>query len=88
MGANSDLSASASIPTYGWVARERRTHQAKDGSHKDKTEEVGNVLSDEEISQIIIEFRKTYPNVKLETHDDNRQIKVRMVVAATNAAFH
>jgi hypothetical protein len=78
LGANSDLSASASVPVYGWVERDRRMREAKHGSPKDKAEDTGHSLSDDEIAQILVEFEKEHPNIKLEKQDENRLIKVRV----------
>lgn len=78
VGADADLTASASTPSSGWIERERREKEAKNGGDRTESmDEVGDVLTDDHISQIIVEFRKNFPNIKLETQDDNRTISVR-----------
>jgi hypothetical protein len=73
---NADLSASSEIPMHGWVERERKTHSSNKGSASESTDESGSTLTDEDIAHIVVEFGKTYPNIKLETQDVNRIILV------------
>ncbi|KAF2133273.1 hypothetical protein P153DRAFT_381711 [Dothidotthia symphoricarpi CBS 119687] len=89
LAANADLAASASLPSHGWVERERREREAKKGQAKriEAVEEVGAVLTDEEISQIVVEFRKAHPNIRMDTQDDNRSILVQFVSASTKYRF-
>jgi hypothetical protein len=75
-GANADLSGCVSIPSHGWVERERKAKESNKAKGGEITEDVGTVLTDDDISRIVQEFRKTYPNIKLETQDDNRSISV------------
>lgn len=72
--ANSDLAPCTSEPVYGWVGIERRSKETRPRAHKNKADEVGHTLSDAEIAQIIVEFQKKHPNLKLETQDENRTI--------------
>jgi hypothetical protein len=75
-GANADLSGSVSMPSHGWTERDRRAKESNTTKGGETTEDVGTVLTDEDISRIVVEFCKTYPNIKLETQDDNRSISV------------
>jgi hypothetical protein len=75
--ANTDLSASASIPVYGWIERELRERKSKKSSRSENTDEISTVFTDEDVSRIIADFRTTYPNIKLDLQDDNRTISVR-----------
>jgi hypothetical protein len=75
--ANTDLSASASIPAYGWIEREEKERKSKKSNRSENTDEISTVLNDEDISRIIAGFRMTYPNIKLDLQDENRTISVR-----------
>lgn len=57
------------------MERERRD---RDSQKRGSTEsaEAGATLTDEEISRIIVDAQKTYPNIKLETQDANHSLLV------------
>jgi hypothetical protein len=74
--ANADLSDSVSVPSNGWIERERKAKESTKSKGSESVEELGTSLSDEDISQIVVEFRKTHPNLKVETQDDDRSISV------------
>jgi hypothetical protein len=73
---NTDLSASASTPAYGWIEREQKENKAKESSRRGSEDHNSTILSDEDISQIIVDFQKTHPNIKLDLQDENRTISV------------
>jgi hypothetical protein len=76
LAANGDLSASQSIPPYGWIEREKKERDSKKSSRSESTDESSTSLTEEEISRIVVDFQKAYPNIKLETQDDNCKISV------------
>ncbi|KAJ4412277.1 hypothetical protein N0V91_000748 [Didymella pomorum] len=74
--ANSDLTACASVPSYGWIERERQEHESHKGPGEHTTvEDHSNRLDDETVSCIVAEFQGTQPNIKLQAQDDKRSIK-------------
>lgn len=85
--ANADLSECVSIPSHGWVERERKAKESTKNTGGERVEDATAKLSDEDISRIIVEFRKTHPNLKLETHDDDRTISVRLVSGSLMLKF-
>jgi hypothetical protein len=74
LAVNADLSASASIPSHGWTERERKERESKKDSRDESTEEE--TLTNEEVTRLIGEVQKTWPNLKVETQDDNHTILV------------
>lgn len=78
LAANADLSASVSLPSHGWVERERREREAKKGLKKgrESVEDMGAVLGEADVLQIVAEFRKAHPNIRLDAQDDGRSISV------------
>jgi len=89
LAGNPDLSASVSIPSYGWTERDKKEREEKKSSPSEVVEESTPALTAEDIAQILVEFNKTYPNIKLETQDDNHTISVRRpFFAARNALIH
>jgi hypothetical protein len=75
--ANSDLSTSASVPSYGWIERERREREAHKGNGEHiAAEDQSDTLNDEDISRITVHFRKAHPSIKLDVQDDNCSITV------------
>lgn len=74
---NADLSACASIPSYGWCERERSSEKTKISATGDKSADSNTTLSEADVSQILVDFQKTHPNIKLESHDENSSISVR-----------
>jgi hypothetical protein len=76
LAANSDLSASRSIPRHGWTEREKKERDSKESNHIESTDESSASLTDEDISRMVVEFQKAHPTIKLETQDDNRAISV------------
>jgi hypothetical protein len=74
---NPDLSACASIPAYGWTEREQKENKAKNSSCRGSEDNINTIITDEDISQIIVDFQKTHPNIKLDLQDENRTILVR-----------
>lgn len=76
-GANADLSESVSVPSHGWVERARKAKKITNKSGSDVVEESGTIITDDDISRVVVEFRKTHPGLKLETHDDDHSIHVQ-----------
>jgi hypothetical protein len=76
LAANTDLSASMSIPSCGWIEREKKERGANQSSRSESMEESGTGLTDEEVAQLLGVFQKTHPTIKLATQDDNRTIIV------------
>jgi hypothetical protein len=74
--ANADLSDCVSLPSHGWIERERKAKESTKSKGNESVDDPGVTLSDEDISRIVVEFRKTHPNLKLDTQDDNRSISV------------
>jgi hypothetical protein len=79
--ANSDLSACTSVPSHGWVVRERRQRRERE-THKGTAqhtvvEDKGDGLDDKAISRIMTEVQEAHPGVKFEAQDANRSISVR-----------
>jgi hypothetical protein len=80
LASNSDLSASASIPSYGWTERDRKERESKQTSRSDTTDETNSALTVEDVSYMVVAFQKAYPNVKLETQQDNHIVTVRCAI--------
>jgi hypothetical protein len=74
--ANDDLSASRTIPFWGWAERAKKERDSKHDSRSESTDESSTTLTDEEISRLLVEFQKNYLNIQLETQDDNRMLLV------------
>ena len=74
--ANVDLSESASIPSHGWVERARKAKESSKSKGGESVEDFGATLTDEDISRIVVDFRKAHQNLKVDTQDDNRSISV------------
>jgi hypothetical protein len=74
--ANADLSASKSIPSYGWTEREKKERTVKRNSSSESADETRANSALEDVPQILVEFQKAHPSIKLETPDDNRTISV------------
>ena len=74
--ANTNLSASASIPAHGWAERVRKRGESKKSTGKDSLEETTSILTDQQVSGILEEFQKRYPQIKLDTQDGNGKLRV------------
>lgn len=75
--ANQDLSACASVPSHGWIERERRERESHKGPVESAAvEDQSNVWDDETLSRIVADVQETQPNVKLQVQNDNRSITV------------
>ncbi|KAF3036054.1 hypothetical protein E8E12_005036 [Didymella heteroderae] len=73
--ANQDLAACASVPSYGWIERERRERESHKGPGENTAiEDHSTKLDDETISRVIAEAEGTQPNIKLQAQNDNRCI--------------
>lgn len=69
--ADQDLAACASVPSYGWIERERRERELQKGpSEKTAAEDQSNELDDEMISRVIAEVQGTQPNITLQVQSD------------------
>ena len=76
--ANPDLSTSASVPSHGWIERERRERESRKGNGQHAAvEDQGDRLDNEKISRIIAQVQEAQPSIKLEAQNDNRSITVR-----------
>lgn len=76
--ANSDLSTSTSVPSSGWIDRERRERESRKGNGQHTAvEDHGDSLDNEQISRIVAEVQEGQPNVKFEAQNDNHNIIVR-----------
>jgi hypothetical protein len=76
---NPDLAACASVPSHGWVERERRERELRKGNGEHAPANDQNyTLNDEDISRITTDFQKAHPNIKLEIQDNNRSLTVRV----------
>lgn len=73
LASNNDLSASFSIPSYGWTERDRKERESRGSSRSERKNE--DTLTKEEVTQIISEV-KDWPNLKVETQEDNHTILV------------
>lgn len=76
IGADADLSPSSSIPSTGWVEREKRERHSATGKEKEHTDDDGTMLTDSDITAIIEDFKTRHPGIKLDVQDDNRVISV------------
>ena len=77
--ANSDLSAGAQLPRYGWTSGKGEAAIPDLDSQKKADAEVPNdapALTLEEIGRILDNFRNANPVIKIDTKDDNRDVKV------------
>ncbi|KAF2633721.1 hypothetical protein BU25DRAFT_11720 [Macroventuria anomochaeta] len=86
--ANPDLSTSTSVPSHGWIERERRERESRKGNGKHTAvENQGDRLDSEKISRIIAEIQEAQPNVKLEAQNDNRSITAQFVANSMRLSF-
>ena len=78
--ANQDFSTSTSVPSHGWIERERRERESRkgNGAHT-ATEDQNNILDDQRISQTVKEVKGAHPNIKLDLASDNRSITVGLL---------
>ena len=74
--ANPDLSESVSIPSHGWIEREREAKKSTSRTRSDKVEDSGAIFTDSDVSRVVAEFRNAHPNLKVEMSDDNHSIHV------------
>jgi hypothetical protein len=72
---NADLSASKSIPSHGWIEREKKERTVKRSNSSEGADENRDATL-EDVSQVLVEFQKAHPNIKLDTQDNNRTITV------------
>lgn len=75
LATNSDLSASVAIPSYGWVEREQKGKEISKKS-SEELDPTWTALTEDDVSKIITEFRKTYPQIMLDINDKNGSISV------------
>lgn len=89
LNANSDLSASAQVQRYGWIEKEAKGKRAatrrKDGAQK--SEKKQEALTQEDISRIVEDFRKTYPKIPLIAKNENRDLTVRIPFLPTYMVY-
>lgn len=72
--ANTDLSASTSIPSHGWTERERKARKSKKDNHVERTDEV--TLTDANVTRLIGEVKQAWPSLKVESQENNHIISV------------
>lgn len=79
--ADSDLSTCISVPSYGWIERERRERELNKGNGERTTvDDHSDSLDDEGISQIIAKIQEAHPLIKLESQDHHCSITVRALL--------
>lgn len=83
--ANADLSASTSIPDYGWIERERKNLKPQAGGQKESAD-AGLSLSGTDMAHIVEGFKTAHPNIKLDSQDENRLLSVSMLLLYLNFA--
>ncbi|KAF1921057.1 mediator complex subunit 27-domain-containing protein [Ampelomyces quisqualis] len=84
--ANTDLSASKSTPSHGWTEREKERSTKRNNSSESLDESRSNSAT-EDVPQILVEFQKAHPSIKLETQDDNRTISTQFVSGSFKLRF-
>jgi len=74
---NPDLSTSTSVPSHGWLERERREREARkrNGEHT-AVEDQGGSLDNDKIMRIMAEVQEVQSNVKFQAQNDNTSIVV------------
>ncbi|KAF3048884.1 hypothetical protein E8E11_005483 [Didymella keratinophila] len=78
--ANQDLAACASVPSHGWIERERRERESRKGCGENTAiENHSNKLDDETVSRIVKEFQMAQPTIKLQAKNDNHCIVAQFV---------
>lgn len=66
-----------SVPSFGWVERERRERESRKGNGEHTAvEDQSDNLNEERMSHVIAEVQKAHPDVKLEPQDNSRSITV------------
>lgn len=75
-GANADLSESVSMPSHGWVERARKAKESSKSKGSENVDDTGATLTEEDVSRIVVDFRKAHPTLKVEAQDDDRSIYV------------
>lgn len=84
--ANPDLSASASIPSFGWVERHQKGRDTKERGSND-VESTWKNLTEDEVSRAIEDFRNTYPTIKVDSEDHNSRIHIQLTSGCANLKF-
>ncbi|KAH6616732.1 hypothetical protein C7974DRAFT_51087 [Boeremia exigua] len=85
---NTDLSSSISIPSHGWIERERRERESRKGNGQHTAvEDHGDNLDNETILRIVAEIQKAQPNVNIEAQNDNRSIVIQFVANSLRLSF-
>ncbi|KAI4657134.1 uncharacterized protein J4E79_007750 [Alternaria viburni] len=87
LSANADLSESVSIPSHGWAERARKAKESTKSQGGENKEDTGAIVTDEDIERIVVEFRKAHPNLKVDTHDEDRSIQTRFVAGSLMLKF-
>ncbi|KAF2025274.1 hypothetical protein EK21DRAFT_76811 [Setomelanomma holmii] len=84
---NGDLSASRSIPSHGWIEREKKERESKKSSRSDSADSGIATLTDKDITRIAEEFRKTYPSIILDVQAEIDTISTQFVSQAIKLKF-
>jgi hypothetical protein len=76
--ANSDLSAGAQLPRYGWTHSENADKKRKSSTElsRKKSVDVQIGMTKEDIRRQIDEFQKANPQIKVWMKNDNRDLMV------------
>ncbi|KAL6705733.1 hypothetical protein ACN47E_006370 [Coniothyrium glycines] len=85
-GTNPDLSKAILTPQYGWVERDKKARGAKKTAGDD-TEVVCASLTEDDVSRIVADFQKTYPNMKFDTLNNNSSIFTRFISGSMKLQF-
>ncbi|KAF2788479.1 hypothetical protein K505DRAFT_366434 [Melanomma pulvis-pyrius CBS 109.77] len=81
---NSDLTASANVPRYGWVKAQTKEKEAarRKNDGVQKLEDTVVNLTNEDVTRDILEFQKTHTNIKALTKDDNQNLLFQFVAGS------
>ncbi|RYN40395.1 hypothetical protein AA0112_g3228 [Alternaria arborescens] len=86
-GANADLSESVSMPSHGWVERARKAKESSKSKGSENVDDTGATLTEEDVSRIVVDFRKAHPTLKVEAQDDDRSIYMQFVSGSLMLKF-
>ncbi|KAF3002034.1 hypothetical protein E8E13_008771 [Curvularia kusanoi] len=86
--ANPDLSASTSVPSHGWSARERRERESRKGfAQHAVVDDKSDGLDTEIVSRVMTEVQGAHPDVRFEAQDTNRSITTHFVASSMKLSF-
>lgn len=87
--ANPDLSLGAQIQQYGWIEKEEKEKETskKNLRGEESVEDVGMHITKEDRVRIVAQWRETYPSIKMEAENEDKQLVMRFAADSTKYCF-